>query len=231
MKRLSRNGRMGHFRIFMMTVLIRIRSVLEKELSAFSLRDIIPSAGWRDYGVTSAYWIIPAALYVLLVENLGWLRKADDLYKVIKGESDGPGLWNVMGALGLLLLGISIATSKTESCHKLLAKLSHGVLVKTFEIGLLTFGILLGKLIFAFEKANIPMPQIWLRGVCFFLQFAIVFAMNTFTWCLAQSIYNTRGKAAIMYKISILSLSLNLFIGFLVAVVSVAFILMSRAKG
>ncbi len=210
-----------------MKILLTVRTKLKSAFVIFEKADFKPSTGWRECFVTSSWWIGPTFFSVLVVD---WLRKFRTTEYLNKALTQGvsPELWNVIGTMGLFLLGLSIVTAKTDFLHRCLSKASSRVLLITFEIGLFALGIMLGQLLRTFSKAQLPAWQAWFWGIRFGVLLTIVFGLNIAVWYLARVSHYGKGKAPIMSKLARWSLPVDIIVGATVAVLPICFLLLER---
>jgi hypothetical protein len=97
-------------------------------------------------------------------------------------EGIGPHLWNVVGTLGLVLVGFFLLFPRSQ----FIARSAHQVLINTYAIGGLSFGLLFGQLSTALASAaaNVALWKAWLMGAGgVFLAFQAL-ALNFSLWYL-----------------------------------------------
>jgi len=146
---------------------------------------IRPACGYLDYLKISTCWIVPSFIGTLI---LSWAAKykSSDYLTLAIDQGTSPQLWNIVGAFGLALFGLSVATLKFERVSKYLSKLCSPVLIVSFEIGLLGLGVIFAKLFIAFDKAQLDVWQTWFYGVSFWVLILIVLALNSTLWLAAR---------------------------------------------
>ena len=99
-------------------------------------------------------------------------------------EGIGPHLWNVIGTLGLVLFGLALLFPRVH----FIARSAHQVLINTFAIGGLSFGLLFGQLATALVSAtaNIATWKAWLIGAGGLFLAIQVLALNFSLWYFSQ---------------------------------------------
>ncbi|TLM75243.1 hypothetical protein ACONUD_18940 [Microbulbifer harenosus] len=209
---------------------IECRLKIERAVSVFHKDDFLPSGGWRDYWIISLWWMLPAAAYVFVVE---WFRgfRAVDYFDTAMSQGVSPELWNVIGVFGFTSLGFGIFTVNFPCLHTVFIRSANKLLLIAFDIGLLSFGIILSKVILAFGDAEITSWKTWFFGIGAFVFLPVVFALNTILWYLATIIHN-QGTAdmcsPIMRSFARLSGLTRSILGVVVITVPICFLLLER---
>ena len=206
---------------------VGIRSKANELAILFRKENFIPITGWGEYLKISAWWVTPAIIYVLAVDLLKNFRSVEYL-ETAMNQGISPELWNIFGVFGLALFGLSMVTVKIPTIHRALAISASKLLLITFEIGLLAFGIMTGKLISAFSEAEFSIWQAWFFGIGFFLLFGIVLSLNTGLWYLARIVFIHDGLSPFMLAVERLSWGVRFVLSFILIALPVVFLLMER---
>lgn len=157
-----------------------MRSYLRIQLSKFNPSDFSPlPESWNALVIYFA-WATPAALVVSLTRWRGRFTSVKYLDSAI-AEGIGPHLWNVVGTLGIVLFGLFILQPRS----RWIAVAANNVLINTYAIGALTFGLLFGQWSNAFASANLQRWQIWANGAGFGFLFSMVLVLNFSLWYLS----------------------------------------------
>ncbi|WP_146150839.1 hypothetical protein [Photobacterium indicum] len=147
----------------------------------------------------SAWWIVPTVVAVALVEVLGRKFSVTYLQKAI-GQGVSPELWNTLGVIALISMGVSILLSRFDAIHSFSAKIANKLLLVSFEVGLLGLGVIIGQTIFGFEKSQFLNWQVWFFGIGFVSMILIAILLNFILWFCSQIIYSQDGKTNFMQK-------------------------------
>jgi len=142
------------------TVIERIRAYFQEQLALFDRSALWSTQVAKEGAFVAFWWGLPAFLVVWCVANFPHSLPLLYLSAAIS-EGIGPHLWNVIGTLGLVLVGLALLFPKS----KYLAKSAYQVLINTYAIGGLSFGLLFGQLATSIASANIQQWKLWLLGV------------------------------------------------------------------
>jgi len=134
-----------------------MKAYLQEQLKSFDRGALWSNEAASEGVKVVAGWAIPAFFFVLLVSHLASYRPVSYLEKAV-AEGIGPHLWNVIGTLGLVLVAISLLLPGS----RFLAKSAYQVLINTYAIGGLSFGLLFGQLAAAVATSN---TESWLKWV------------------------------------------------------------------
>lgn len=191
------------------------------------IADFRPSSGFREYIRSSLYWIIPSFLGVLIIYCLSQYRSTYYLNKALD-EGISPQLWNVIGSIGFLFFGLSILCLPFNRFFYALSRIATKLLLITFEMGLLTFGIILGKMTIAFNITPLQTWQAWFFTITLWLLVVLVFVLNSLIWFAARIIDNASGAAPILKKASNWHWTIRLLICLFFTVIPILFLLLER---
>jgi hypothetical protein len=137
-----------------------IRAYVLEQLALFDRTALWSSKVAKEGVLVAFWWAVPAFFLVCSVEKFHQKLPSTYLEAAIS-EGIGPHLWNVIGTLGLVLVGFALLFPKS----KYVAKCAHQVLINTYAIGGLSFGLLFGQLATSIASANIEQWKLWLLGV------------------------------------------------------------------
>lgn len=140
----------------------KLRTYLQAQLQPFDRRALWSPQILKEGRVVMFWWAMPAFVMVCLVDRYREYLPSTYLEAAIS-EGIGPHLWDVIGTLALVLVGLAFLFPRS----RLIAKSAHQVLINTYAIGGLTFGLLLGQLATALvsASANVAAWKAWLMGV------------------------------------------------------------------
>ena len=190
---------------------------------------------WSFLFKTSACWILPTVIFVYSFykfENISIIINSKYIKHALN-EAISPFLWNFLGVIVFFTAGLSIsALSISRKISIFFSKIAHKVLSITYEMGFLIFGIMVGKLIFNFKLATMPIWEKWFYGVSFLLLFFIIFGLNTLLWLLDEIIINIETKKTKTHKI-IEQLSnkpkwISIFFGIILIILSISSLIFDR---
>lgn len=139
-------------------------------------------------------------------------------------EGIGPHLWNVVGAIGAVLFGLFLILPT----QRWLAKAANSVLVNTYAIGALTFGLLLGQWFYAFQTANLERWQAWANAVGFGFLFLDVFVLNFSVWYLGYLSAPDRLNTGFASKLTSVDLRLRFLAGSALGVLTICFLMAEK---
>jgi hypothetical protein len=210
-----------------MKFLLTVRTKLNSMLTILEKVDFKPSTGWGEFFQKSWWWSGSTFFGVLVIDWLGKFRATEYLNKAIT-QGVSPELWNVIGAVGLFFLGLSIVTVKTDFPHRWLSKASSRILLIASEIGLFAFGISLGQLLGAFSKAQLLAWQAWFWGISIGILLTLLLVTNFLLWYLARVSHYENCKAPLMSKLACWSLPEDIIVGATVAGLPIWFLLLKR---
>lgn len=126
-----------------------------------------------------AYWFVPSSVAVMLTARYGAILPSQYLNAAFN-EGIGPHLWNVIGTMGLVLTAFAILVPTL----KWPARWAASILMNTYAIGGLSFGILAGQFVSAIASSNIELWRTSLIGVTGFILLANAILLNFATWLL-----------------------------------------------
>ncbi len=160
----------------------------------------------NDLLINLAIWALPGFVSFVF---FGYLKVKGINYfnYILKALNEGVSvyLWNVMGTIGLIFLGIAIIFIKERVSQGIL-KQSNNILLNTFKAGLLAFGVLAGKafIILLYDFHPHIWWQKWFFGIMLPIMLLAVLIINSFLWYISILIYNPNmpnQKTSIMEKI------------------------------
>jgi len=178
-------------------------------------------------GLVAACWAIPAFAIVCLVARCREYLPSMYLEAAI-AEGIGPHLWNVIGMLGLSLAGLAFLFPRS----KLLAKSAYQVLINTYAIGGLSFGLLFGQLTMALASAsaNVTAWKAWLMGSSSALLAILVLLLNFSLWYLGHLMASREERDGFLHRVEQVDLRLRVVAFILFTVLPVSLLFMERGK-
>lgn len=155
-----------------------MREYLLEQFSVFGKSDIIPNTELKEAFRIFLWWSLPSLIFVLWAENF---RPEVCFYQEAIGEGIGPNLWNTIGAFGFFLFGAAL----TFSGSTWLCRAAKTVLLNTYAIGSLTFGLLLGQWLTEVSDLNLVWWKQGLFGITSGVLIVVLFSLNFAVWYLS----------------------------------------------
>ena len=188
--------------------------------NSIAISDFRPSIGFSEYFSLSAAWLLPSFFAVIFIH---WFSRhhSTQYFETAVSQGISPQLWNVIGAIGFLFFGSAVASLRIRAISNLLAKISSPVLRVAFEMGLLGFGLMLGKLYVAFDNAQLESWDSWFYRITFGWLFPLVLAINSLLWLASRLIESDKGQAPILHKVVSWHWSIQVVVGSFFVVVPI----------
>ncbi|WP_200182646.1 hypothetical protein [Ectothiorhodospira mobilis] len=141
-------------------------------------------------------------------------------------EGIGPHLWNVIGTLALFLVGLALLFPRS----KFIAKSAHQVLINTYAIGGLSFGLLFGQLATALvsASANVEAWKTWLMGVGSAFLAIQVLLLNFSLWYLGHLMASREQDDGFLHRVEQVDLPLRVVAFALFSALPVALLFMEK---
>lgn len=196
---------------------------LRSQLSTFTSSDFSPRPAIANAAAIFFGWAIPAFLGVMFTRWLGNCRSVEYLDAAIS-EGIGPHLWNVVGSIGATLFGLFLILPT----QRWLAKAANNVLVNTYAIGALTFGLLFGQWFYAFQTANLERWQAWANALGFGFLFLDVLVLNFSVWYLGYLSSPDRLNTGVASKLLSVDLRLRALAGTGLGVMTLYFLMAEK---
>lgn len=170
----------------------KIKIYIKNKFAHFDFGDINPKPYLKEPITDFLAWCIPSIIFVVITT----LYYPDiEFFRSAIGEGIGPNFWNLMGLLGYVGFALSILFLEVEW----LAIATRNILMSTYSIGALSFGLLTGQLI----TADLSNSVWWVKGlfgVTSIFVMLILFLINFFLWYLAFLLRNTSDKKSTFLK-------------------------------
>lgn len=200
-----------------------MKSYLRKQFLKFSRDDFSPRPELGKAAIIFLAWALPAIIAVTFTRWRG-RSVSVEYYDIAISEGIGPHLWNVVGAVGVVLFCLFILAPRA----KWLAVAANSVLVNTYAIGALTFGLLFGQWVNAFASANLERWKVWAYGAGFGFLFMAVITLNFSVWYLSYLAMPTRINTGFAAKLSAVDFRVRAFLGILLGAATVVFLMAER---
>ena len=160
-----------------------MKNFLAKQFCIFERADFVPEKELREAVTIFLAWALPTFIFVVLA---GKYYLDVEFYQAAINEGVGPNLWNAIGSFGFFTFGVGVSLSSFFT-PSLVAK---QILINTYAIGCLTFGLLIGQL------CLLPLNELawWqqgLFGVTSAFLLVVVFLYNMVVWYLSFLIQNS----------------------------------------
>lgn len=169
----------------------KIENYLSTQLEPFDRTVLWSPRVWKEGALVMLWWSLPSFLIVWLCSQHREYVPSKYIEAAIS-EGIGPHLWNVVGALGLLLVGFALLFPRSG----FIARSAYQVLINAYAIGGLSLGLLSGQFATAMVSAtdDVVSWKKWLIGAgwCFLVIQALV--LNFSLWYLAH-LMDSRGTS------------------------------------
>ncbi len=203
----------------------RVKAYLQAQLQPFDRRALWSPQILKEGGSVIACWAIPAFAIVWLVDI--YRENLPSVYlEAAVSEGIGPHLWNVIGTLALLLVGLAILFPRS----KLLAKSAYQVLINTYAIGGLSFGLLFGQLATALASAsaNVSAWKAWLMGAGSGFLAIQALLLNFSLWYLGHLMASREQSDGFLHRVERVALRLRVASFMLFGALPVALLFMEQ---
>ncbi len=201
----------------------RIRSYIDSEISKLQRGDFSPAPGLREAIRTFIWWVIPA---MALVEYTMWCSRvggAEHLAAAIE-EGIGVNLWNVMGSIGIALLGLLIIAPGSRFA----SDASKNVLMNTYAIGCLSLGLLMGQGEYAVRTSwGVDEEFGWETGGLLHRMLMAV-GINAFVWYIGFHSGSVQARPEFRARLANLGIVFRLALGGVVLGVSIGVLVCSE---
>lgn len=198
----------------------RIRLYLKDQLSVFNKESMWSPIILKEGAKIVGWWAIPAFLSVWIVAHYRQHLPASYLECAIN-EGIGPHLWNVIGTLGLIFVGIALVFPES----RFIAQSAHQILINTYAIGGLSFGLIFGQLTTSIASANIEKWKIWLMSAgAVALAIQVIF-LNFSLWYLGHLMSSRQKDDGFMHRVTKVHLRIRLIAASIIIVVPISVIM------
>lgn len=200
-----------------------MNSYLREQFLKFDRSDFSPRPELGKAATIFLAWALPAVIAVTFARWRGRFTSVEYFDRAIS-EGIGPHLWNVIGSVGVILFSGFILAPRT----KWLVVAANNVLVNTYAIGALMFGLLFGQWANAFASASLDRWQAWAYGAGFGFLFAVVIALNFSIWYLGYLSMPARINTGFAAKLSTIDFPVRAVLSLLLGTAAVFFLLTER---
>lgn len=203
----------------------KLREYLRTQLQPFDRAALWSSHVAQEGVLVIFWWAAPSFLIVWLVARYREHVPSAYLEAAIS-EGIGPHLWNVVGTLGLVLVGFALLFPRSQ----FIARSAHQVLINTYAIGGLSFGLLFGQLATALASAaaNVALWKAWFMGAGgVFLVFQAL-VLNFSLWYLGHLMASREASDGFLHRAEGVDLRLRFVAFLLFAVLPVTLLFMER---
>lgn len=185
-----------------------INTFIKKQFEQFNIDDISPYSRINEALIIFISWALPAFALVLIANF--YFPDSIFLQKAIE-ESIGPNLWNLMGSFAVISFGVALVFPKI----RILSNMSKQLLLGTYNVGSLIFGILVGQFVLIVNADRISTWwKIGLFGITSAYLLLIVFLLNLMLWYLSFLIQTDKYcKTNFIKKFEVVHWSLQFIIG------------------
>ncbi|WP_444927710.1 hypothetical protein ACJJI4_08310 [Microbulbifer sp. TRSA002] len=164
-----------------------MRDYIVQKFHHFEESDFVPGDSIRGAIIIFLAWTVPAFLFVL------WANRyypEVEFYQAAINEAIGPNLWNAIGAFGFLSFSVAAMFPQFSTP----SLVSRQILINTYAIGCLTFGILLGQWFTFLSTDDLVWWQRGLFGITSGFLLVIVLFLNLLVWYLGFLLTSDSGK-------------------------------------
>jgi hypothetical protein len=177
----------------------------------------------KNGAATFLWWAVPAMIFVLCTHIFKEKLPSAYLEKAIS-EGIGPHLWNVIGALALTLVGLSFLFPRSE----FIAKSASQVLINTYAIGGLSFGLLFGQVITSFFSLNMEQWKMWLTGLGVIFFAVQIILLNFSLWYMAFLMSSREQASGFLHTLEKSSFSLRILAFFIFSVLPILLLMLEH---
>lgn len=203
----------------------KLKTYLRMQLQPFDRAALWSPSIAKGGALVVFWWAAPSFSLVWLVAHYRENLPSAYLEAAIS-EGIGPHLWNVIGTLGLVLVGFALLFPRS----RFIARGAYQVLINTYAIGGLSFGLLFGQLatVFASATANVAAWKAWLLGTgSIFLAFQVI-VLNFSLWYLGHLMASREASDGFLHRVERVDLRLRVFAFFLLALLPIALLFMEK---
>lgn len=203
----------------------KFKAYLQAQLQPFDRGALWSPQILKEGGSVIACWAIPAFAIVFLVDR--YREHLPSVYlEAAISEGIGPHLWNVIGTLALVLVGLAFLFPRSS----LVAKSAYQVLINTYAIGGLSFGLLFGQLATALVSAsvNVAAWKAWLMGAGSAFLATQALLLNFSLWYLGHLMASREQHDGFLHRVERVSLRLRVAAFMLFSALPVTLLFMER---
>lgn len=171
-----------------MSIKQSIKRLLTRQLQHFDSTDLDLWPLWRRAAVIFVSWAAPAFCFVLFSH---YMRPNVIYYQEAIREAIGPHLWNVIGSFAMFVWGLALMFPRAPG----LVRIAGNLLISTYSIGALTWGILAGQWWVGMNSPQFAWWQTGLLGVTGTLLLGVLLALNLILWAMWALISPERPQA------------------------------------
>ncbi|MCV2437181.1 hypothetical protein [Paucibacter sp. DJ2R-2] len=201
----------------------RLRQYLRTQVQPFDSAALWSPRVAKEGALIVFWWAAPSFLIVWLVARFRNYLPATYLESAIS-EGIGPHLWNVVGTLGLVLVGFALLFPRS----RFVARSAYHVLINTYAIGGLSFGLLFGQLFSTFTAStkNLALWKTWLMGAGGVFLAIQVLALNFSLWYLGHLMASREANDGFLHRVERVAFPLRFFSFLVFATVPVILLFM-----
>jgi len=143
-------------------------------------------------------WAVPSFLAVIGIACFGEHLPSQYLNDAVS-QGIGPTLWNVVGVLGTALFGFGVMFPDV----RWVINGAREVLVSTYGIGSLMFGLLAGLLVTSFPEvaAKVEIGRALAMGLSGIISLSTAWMLNFAVWCLGASMVQSDREGAFLQRV------------------------------
>jgi len=203
----------------------KLREYLRTQLQPFDRAALWSSHVAKEGALVVFWWAAPSFLIVWLVADYREHVPSAYLEAAIS-EGIGPHLWNVIGTLGLVLVGFALLFPRS----RFIARSAYQVLINTYAIGGLSFGLLFGQLAttLASATANVAAWKAWLMGAGSVFLAVQTLTLNFSLWYLGHLMASREASDGFLHRFEGVALRLRIFAFLFLAVLPITLLFMEK---
>lgn len=203
----------------------KFREYLCTQLQPFDRAALWSSHVAKEGALVVCWWAAPSFLIVWLVAR--YREHVPSAYiEAAISEGIGPHLWNVVGTLGLVLVGFALLFPRS----RFIARSAYQVLINTYAIGGLSFGLLFGQLATALASAavNVASWKAWLMGTGGVFLAVQALALNFSLWYLGHLMASREASDGFLHRVEGVALRLRVVAFLFLAVLPITLLFMEK---
>lgn len=184
------------------------KSFLKNEFEHFDRGALWSPAAAREGVLVFLCWALPAIALALVVDHYSSYLPQNYLKAAIS-EGIGPHLWNVIAIAGLSLVGLAFLFPRS----RIVTRSAYQVLINTYAIGGLTFGLLIGqvpKMLF-FDSDQVEILELWLTGTGYLILILQALMLNFSLWYLGNLMIRKDDGNSFIDQVTRLDIRLRIF--------------------
>jgi hypothetical protein len=178
-------------------IMKRLKSYLREQLKSFDRTALWSPTIIKEGGTIVFWWASPAFALALIAAKCQKHLPSAYLKAAIE-EGIGPHLWNLIGTIGLIFVGLAFLFPRA----RFIARSAYQVLINTYAIGGLTLGLALGQFAAAVTVSRMAVWRTWLIGAGAAFLALQVLLLNFSLWYLGNLMVSGEENDGFLYRVA-----------------------------